>query len=51
MLDWPLSKGWLALLQGNITWEGRENLKRGYFTFRSEIKRFQANPLERTRWL
>jgi hypothetical protein len=49
MLDRPLSKGWLALQEGSITWEGRKNLKRGYFTFRSEIQCFQANPLERNR--
>jgi hypothetical protein len=49
MLDWPLSKGWPALHEGSITWEGQENLKRGYFIFRNEIQRFQANPLKRTR--
>jgi hypothetical protein len=48
MLDWPLGKGWFALHEGNITQEGRENLKRGYFASRSEIQRFRAKPLERT---
>jgi hypothetical protein len=33
MLDWPLSTGWIALHEGNITQEGRENLKRGFSLF------------------